>query len=304
MRGPQGARAGAAHLGSAPGGLTQRRERESGRTWLACGGGGGGGGCGGGRWVSPGASAAKPSPSERGVRSPLRRHGGGEVPWGPGRCGGSSWCPRLSLDQYDFSRAKAAASLVGAAGRVGAQVPGPGKRGRQVRGRGAALGRPAVGTIGAGRRGRGGPGPGASAPGSLWASCSARAVDFAPRGCGSAVGGRPPSSAPRPGRPGPQVSRAGSVGRSGVSQGEPRLWHVLLPFTPSYHAPARTPAPVQAGHAHPASALACGCVAAGREPQEAPLSPPWPLAGGCSCDLLPHFTQEAGESGRREMAYP
>lgn len=163
-----------------------------------------------------------------------------------------------SLDQYDFSRAKAAASLAwvlraafggagtGARGRGGGRCGGAGRRAGEAG---------AVGTIAPAAGGGGVPGPGPLGAGPL-GFLLGPGGGLCPRGCGSAVGVGPAA------RLRATIGASGSSGEpgrvcgpSGVPQCEPRLWHVLPPpFTPSHHAPARTPAPVQAGHTHPASA--------------------------------------------------
>lgn len=114
------------HLGSAPGRGRRSVASASGRTWL-----GGGGG--------PGASAAQPSLSESGAGA--RSPGGAMVeaaPPGPGPLRRTFLVPEIkSLDQYDFSRAKAAASLAwvlrAAFGGAGTGWGAAGARGRPGR---------------------------------------------------------------------------------------------------------------------------------------------------------------------------
>lgn len=205
---------GGAHLGSAPGRGRRSVVSAIGRTWLACGRGGDGGGDGG---PGQGASAAQPSPAQpERARSrcpqPRRRHGGGGAPRA-----------RAAAEDLPCARDQIAGPVRFLAGQGGGQ-PGVGAAGR-VRGRryqaggegaaGAGGGAPRRGGRGRGNNSagrRGSPGPGPCAPG-LWASCSAQAVDFARPAAGARWGwGRRPSSAPGPGRPGPQVTRAGSAG--------------------------------------------------------------------------------------------
>lgn len=179
---------GGAHLGSAPGRGRRSVVSASGRTWLGCGPGGSCGGGGGGGGPGPGASAAQPSPSERGTgaRSPDAAMVEAAPP-GPGPLRRTFLVPEIkSLDQYDFSRAKAAASLAwvlrAAFGGAGTR---PGEGGRQVRGAGRRAGEAgAVGTI---APAAGGLGPGPLCAGPL-GFLLRRGHGLCPPGCGSRVG--------------------------------------------------------------------------------------------------------------------
>lgn len=263
----------------------------SGRTWSACGGGGGGGGCGAPR-ARPGVSAAKLQPERARSRCPQppRRHGGGGAPWGSGPLRRTFLVPPRS-SRWTSTISRGPRRRPGSAGcwwaAFGAQVPGPGKRGRQVRGRGAALGRPGLGTH-AGRRG-GGPGLplGAGLPGFLLGPAGLAR----PRERGGGGAGCPAPRHDRGVRV-PQVSRAGSVAevpRASLASG------TSSPTLHPHHAP-RGPSPLS----RPDTPRVGPCLRCGRrrEPRK-PLSRlhgPRPAAG--SCDLLPHFTQEEGEPGR------
>lgn len=218
---------------------------------------------------SPAGASAEPAPAAPAPPWWRRR------PRGQGRCGGPSWCPRSSRWTSTISRGpRRRPAWRGCCGpRSGAQVPGPGAAG-------AGGGAPGRGGRGRGNNSagrRGAPGLGPAAPG-LRASCSARAVDFARRAAGARWGwGRRPRSAPGPGRPGAQVSGAGSPGRA---------LHALPPLKHSHHAPARTPASPRPRSRDPQPASALPALRAAREPL---LSPPWPRPAAGSCDLLPHF---------------
>lgn len=211
-----------------------------------------------------------------------------------------------SLDQYDFSRAKAAASLawVLRAAFGGAGTGARGRGGRQVWGAGRRAGEAgAVGTIAPAAGGGGVPGPGPLGAGPL-GFLLGPGGGLCPRGCGSAVGVGPAAqlrattgASGSPGEPG-RVCGPSGVPRASLASGtssphplHPRITRPRGPpplSRPDTHTPRRP-------------CLRCG---RRRELQEAPLSPAWPRPAAGSCDLLPHFTQEAGEPGRREMAYP
>lgn len=150
-RGPGEARVpgwGRAHLGSAPGRGRRSVANAGGRTWL--------GGCGG---------AAAATRVERSVAQLSRRGAGARslgsamveaAPPGPGPLRRTFLVPEIkSLDQYDFSRAKAAASLAwvlraafgGAGTRWGRQVRRAGLGGRNVETIAWAAGVPASGLL-------------------------------------------------------------------------------------------------------------------------------------------------------------